>query len=115
MIDPSTISREPDLDEIVRRVVDAVAPERIVLFGSRVAGTQGGDSDVDLMVEVDVEHPGRGQREQAGRVDSALMPRTWGLDVLVYTPAEVRRLQGKRYSMVREIERTGRTLYERPR
>jgi len=38
------------LAEIVRRVVDAVAPERTILFGSAARGEMGPDSDVDLLV-----------------------------------------------------------------
>ena len=38
------------LDEIVRRIVAAVAPERIILFGSAARGSMGPDSDLDLLV-----------------------------------------------------------------
>ena len=38
------------LREIVRRVVEAVAPEKIILFGSAARGEMGPDSDVDLLV-----------------------------------------------------------------
>lgn len=38
------------LDEIVRRIVEAVAPEKIILFGSAARGDTGPHSDVDLLV-----------------------------------------------------------------
>src|SRR5688500_4449672 len=40
------------LDEIVRRLTEALAPERIYLFGSRARGDAGPDSDYDLLVVV---------------------------------------------------------------
>lgn len=46
---PSALTEE-QLDEIVRRLVDALAPERIYLFGSYAYGQPRQDSDIDLMV-----------------------------------------------------------------
>jgi uncharacterized protein len=43
---------DPTLAEIVRRLVEAIRPERIYLFGSRSRGDAGPDSDYDLMVVV---------------------------------------------------------------
>jgi predicted nucleotidyltransferase len=41
------------LEEIVRRVVETVQPEKIILFGSAARGEMGRDSDIDLLVELD--------------------------------------------------------------
>jgi len=41
---------DEQLDEIVRRLVAALAPQRIYLFGSHAYGQPRQDSDVDLMV-----------------------------------------------------------------
>src|ERR687888_364046 len=38
------------LAEIVRRIVAALHPDKIILFGSYVYGTPSGDSDVDLLI-----------------------------------------------------------------
>lgn len=38
------------LDEIVRRVVEVVQPERIILFGSAARGEMTKHSDVDILV-----------------------------------------------------------------
>ncbi len=38
------------LADIVRRVVEAADPEKIILFGSAARGTMGPDSDLDLLV-----------------------------------------------------------------
>ena len=44
-----TVSEEI-LQEIVRRIVAAVRPDRIILFGSAARGKMGPNSDVDLLV-----------------------------------------------------------------
>ena len=43
------------LDELVRRLVDALHPLRIYLFGSHARGTAREDSDVDVMIVHDPE------------------------------------------------------------
>jgi predicted nucleotidyltransferase len=45
------------LDEIVRRLVEAVDPDRIILFGSRARGDARPDSDVDLLIIKDSDQP----------------------------------------------------------
>lgn len=41
---------ETVLSEIVRRLVKAIDPDKIVLFGSRARGDFRGQSDVDLLI-----------------------------------------------------------------
>ncbi|NIQ85536.1 MAG: nucleotidyltransferase domain-containing protein, partial [Acidobacteria bacterium] len=43
---------DPLLADVVRRLVDAYAPERIYLFGSSARGEAGPDSDYDLLLIV---------------------------------------------------------------
>jgi predicted nucleotidyltransferase len=40
------------IDELVRRIVEAAHPLRIVLFGSAARGDMGPDSDIDVLVVV---------------------------------------------------------------
>ena len=79
----SVSAEDPILAEIVRRLVEALQPERIYLFGSRARGDAGADSDYDLMVVVpDLTEPAY---RVAQRAHSVL----WGLgtaaDILVWS------------------------------
>jgi predicted nucleotidyltransferase len=38
------------LAEMVRRVVDAASPDKVILFGSRARGDHRPDSDIDLLI-----------------------------------------------------------------
>ena len=38
------------LSEIIRRVLEIVRPDRIILFGSAARGTMTRDSDIDLLI-----------------------------------------------------------------
>ena len=44
------LARDPVLAEIVRRLVDALHPDRIYLFGSRAQGVAGPLADFDFAV-----------------------------------------------------------------
>ena len=75
--------KDPILAEIVRRLIEALHPERIYLFGSRARGDAGPDSDYDLMVVV--PHVSEPAHRLAQRAHSVL----WGLgtaaDILVWS------------------------------
>ena len=99
------------LDEVTRKIVERFDPKRIVLFGSRARGEARSDSDLDLFVEMETD---RRPPERAVEVASIFGLRTWPLDVVVYTPAEVERLRNVRGTLLSVIEAEGRLLYERP-
>ncbi len=77
------LDNDPILAKIVRRLVEALKPERIYLFGSKARGEIGPDSDYDLMVVVrHAEEPGYRLAQNAHSL-------LWGLgtaaDILVWT------------------------------
>lgn len=102
---------DPVLLRIVEAIVGQFAPRRIVLFGSRARGDARPDSDYDLFVEMESDLPPRARAVAIGRM---FPDRLWSLDVLVYTPDEVRRHRGQLGTVLYEIERDGRVLHERP-
>lgn len=58
-----------DIDDAVKRIVEQFRPATIILFGSRARGLLGPESDVDLLVVMDVEGS---KRRQAMEIDLAL-------------------------------------------
>ena len=102
----------PPIEQIASRIVEALHPRRIVLFGSRARGQHRPDSDVDLMVEM--ETPLR-PAERMRQVYALFGSRHWSMDVIVYTPQEVAEHSAYRNSLLRVIESEGKVLYEQPR
>ncbi|MBM3301895.1 MAG: nucleotidyltransferase domain-containing protein, partial [Deltaproteobacteria bacterium] len=43
------------LEEVKRRIVTKFRPQRIILFGSYAGGRPGPDSDLDLLIVMEVE------------------------------------------------------------
>ena len=61
------------LDRMVKAIVDEVAPEQVILFGSRARGDTTADSDVDLVVvEAAPFGAGRDHRVEATRLWRAI-------------------------------------------
>jgi len=100
----------PPIEHIVKRIVEALGPRRVVLFGSRARGTARPDSDVDLLVEM--ETPLRFY-ERIGAVLELFGVRPWSMDVIVLTPEEAAEERRSRNSIVTVAEREGKVLYER--
>ena len=99
---------EEKLDEIVRRIVEAVHPDKIILFGSHARGDAGPDSDLDLLIIAPSDQP-RGRRLKP--VYRALRGLTTPKDLLWWTPQEVDQWQDAPGHVIRHALREGKTLY----
>ncbi len=100
------------LSEVVKRIRDAAQPDRIVLFGSRARGTPRPDSDVDLLVIKESDQP---RYRRAAPLYALLADLPVEVEVMVYTPAEVRDWSAVPSAFVTTALREGRVLYERQR
>ena len=96
------------LDEVVRLLVDAAHPRRIILFGSHARGEQGNDSDLDLIV-IEDDVPNRFQ--EMVRLRRALQSIRLPIDILVYTEEDVRTRGHWLGTALYEALREGRELY----
>lgn len=101
---------EPPVDEIVEKIVAAFRPRRIVMFGSRARGEAGSESDLDLFVEMESD---RSPWDRIRDVSRLFARRRWAMDLVVYTPEEVRQFKGMLGTLLYTIEREGKVLYER--
>ena len=80
------ISRDEIL-RFVKQVVRRFEPWQVILFGSYAYGRPTADSDVDLMVVM----PHRGPSAKVASRIRLACPRSFPMDLLVRSPAEVRR------------------------
>ena len=74
------------LDELVRRIVEAVHPIRIILFGSAARGEAGPDSDIDVLV---VMPEGTHRRRTAQYIYERLLGIGVPVDVVVVTARDL--------------------------
>ena len=97
------------LNEIVRRVVDAAEPERIVLFGSAARGEMGPNSDIDLLVVARTDH----RLKLTDRIYRNLRGVGEAVDVIVVTPEDVERYRDSYPLVIFPALREGKVVYER--
>jgi uncharacterized protein len=100
------------LEEIVACIVQAVAPERIILFGSGARGTMGPHSDLDLLVV----KAGRYDADSfANRIEKALGALRVPFDIVLARPDQLERYGASIGLVYRPALREGRVLYVRKR
>ena len=97
------------LDEIVRRLVNALQPEAIYLYGSHAYGHPHEDSDVDLFVVIhDSSLP---SHKRATAAYSALRGLCLPIEIKVVTRAEFERRAHWLSSLERVVREKGKILY----
>lgn len=98
------------LEHIIKRIVEAVNPHRIYLFGSRARGEATAESDFDLVVVADMAGP----RHRRNVEILELFPlRDFSLDVLVYDPEEFEKQKDYLSSPSYNAVHGGKVLYAR--
>jgi len=97
-----------EVEAVVRRIVDAVHPLRILLFGSAVRGEAGPDSDVDVLV---VMPDGTNRRETAQYLHTQLFGVPVAVDIVVATPSDIERHANNVGLIYHTIIAEGRELY----
>ena len=105
-------------DDLIRRMVQAiveeVAPEQVILFGSRARGDYRENSDIDLLVlEAESFGPGRSQHKELVRLYHALRRFHVPADVLVFSQEDVDYWRDSLNHVLARALREGKTLYEK--
>jgi uncharacterized protein len=96
------------LADVVRRVVEAARPDKIILFGSAARGEMGPDSDLDLLVI-------KGGKFHHWRLLTTiyrhLRDTEAAVDVVLVTPDEVERYGDSPFLVIGPALREGKVVY----
>ncbi len=99
------------IDYITKKIVKAIDPEKIILFGSYARGDYKKDSDLDLFIIKDGDHNSRMIRR---KIDGLLWGREFSLDLFVRKTEEVEwNFRAKNPFYVYHIFKDGKVLYEK--
>jgi predicted nucleotidyltransferase len=104
-----TTQHSPQLiDDLVKRIVAAAHPLRIVLFGSAARGTLGPDSDLDVMVVMpNGTHRANAMRQLYREIAGFGFP----VDIVVTTPEILAQHQDNIGLIYRTVQAEGREVY----
>jgi predicted nucleotidyltransferase len=105
------------LNQLVEKL-KAADPYKIVLFGSYAKGTATPESDIDLMIILDNDYISKDYSEKLERnweVKKLVLDINYQypMDFKIYSKAEFKNLKNKGSFFIREIEKTGKTIYEK--
>jgi predicted nucleotidyltransferase len=99
------------LQEIIRRIVPAIDPVRIILFGSYAYGTHGKGSDLDILVVMD--NRTRSRREIASEIYGLLAGILIPKDIVVVKLQDIEEWKNVPMSFITSVVKKGKVLYER--
>ncbi len=99
------------IDYVIKKIVKAIDPEKIILFGSYARGDFKKDSDLDLFIIKDGE---KSNRELRRYIDSLLRGRRFALDLIVRKTRDVEwNFQAENPFYLHHIFKYGKVLYEK--
>lgn len=106
---PRADALDPDvLDEIVRRVLEVAAPDRIILFGSAARGEMGPHSDVDPLVVIETDDAPRLTADIYGNLFGVGAP----VEITVASPEQDERYRDTHTLVIKPAIREGRVVYD---
>src|SRR5947207_9399994 len=97
-----------EIESLVDQIAADWEPERIILFGSYAYRMPTEDSDIDLMVI----RRHRGSSADAGWRIRAGIEVPFGIDILVHSPAEIRRRIGWGDMFIIDVMKQGIVLHD---
>ena len=97
-------------DDIVKRIVEAVNPEKIILFGSYTYGKPTKDSDLDILVIMNSKLP---RYKRSVPIYKALAGILIPKDIIAYTPQEVEEWDEVPQAFITTAVSRGKVIYEK--
>ena len=105
----STIPNKKLLQEVTRRIVATVKPQRVLLFGSAARGRVSKDSDFDVLVIMrDPVH----RRQTAEKIYRNLHGTGIAVDIVVATEKDLEKYGQRAGTILKSALQEGRVLYE---
>ena len=102
------MDKQKEIKRIVKQIAEKYKPEKIILFGSFAYGKPNKDSDVDLFI---VKKTKKTRGERLMEVERMFLDRIIPLDILVYTPKEIKNRLSLGDFFIQDIVEKGKILY----
>ena len=105
------MSDKEKIQAVVKKIVDKIQPEKVILFGSHAWGKATEDSDADLLV---IQRSQEQRLDRVFKIRRAIFPTGIAVDIISYTPEELERAINEHQNLfLEDIVRNGRELYSK--
>lgn len=105
----STIPNKKLLNEVTRRIVASVKPQRVLLFGSAARGRMNQNSDFDMLV---VMREPVHRRQTAQKIYRNLRGAGIAVDIVVATEKDLEKYSRRAGTILKSALQEGRVVYE---
>ena len=99
-----------EIKKIKEKIIQKYRPEKIILFGSYIWGKFALDSDIDFFI---IKNTKKRKLDRIYEVDKLLHNRKIPVDVLIYTPKEIKERLELGDFFVEDVIKKGKLIYER--
>lgn len=100
-----------EIQAFVNEIAEGYHPEKVYLFGSYANNTANDDSDIDLFI---IKSTNAKKAKRNIQVREAIKTYPYvGMDIIVYTPEELKSGMQDIVNIGKEAIKTGKLLYER--
>lgn len=96
------------IDEIVKKITEKISPLKVILFGSYAYGSPTKDSDIDLLIIKESSLPRHHRTKEVRRI---LRGMKVAVDIIVYTPEEIKKWEGIDTAFITGVLKKGKVLY----
>ena len=103
--------QKPAYSDVTRRILSVSDPTKIIVFGSHARGDDTKDSDLDLLVVMDVIESTRAESIRLRRALRGLM---YPIDIIITTPQQLARYRNVQGLIYQSAVNNGKVIYERP-
>ena len=107
---PVSMVNLSEIKSVAKRIGRAINADAVILFGSYARDEANENSDVDFLVVAESNLP---RYKRSRKLYKLIKPHPFGMDILVYTPEEIKRNRKSKLSFISSVLREGKTLYER--
>ena len=97
-----------EVKRLTLKIQKEYKPDKIIIFGSFASGKITQDSDVDFFI---IKKTAKLRRERNREVSRLLIDRQIPVDILVYTPSEVRKRKEMGDYFIKDILHSGKLVY----
>lgn len=99
--------KEEEIKQIALKIAQEYNPEKIILFGSFAWGKPNDNSDVDLLIVKNTENV----HNLAMNIDGFLFPRSFPIDLIVYTPEQIKKEIDLEEPFILKATKQGKILF----